>query len=264
MKCKICGSESLLLFKAAVLNKYDVGYYQCSNCEFIQTENPYWLNEAYTSVIADLDVGLVSRNLEFSEKVEEILLNYFKKDLRALDYGGGYGLFVRLMRDKGFDFYRHDLFCQNTFAKFYNVENVNENERFDLVTSFEVFEHLANPLEEINKMFSFGDNVLFSTVIVPEKKISKADDWWYFIPDTGQHVSFYSIKSLEKICASHNMYFYSNRMNLHLFSKNKLSADPFKGKNAFSKLKSFFSSPLKKNEPLTERDFKEIKKKLLG
>jgi hypothetical protein len=261
MNCKICDSNSILLFKAAVLNKYDVGYYQCSNCDFIQTENPYWLNEAYASVIADLDVGLVNRNIEFSNTLENIIDNYFKKGLRGLDYGGGYGLFVRLMRDKGYDFYRHDLFCQNIFAKYFNVDNADE--RFDLVTSFEVFEHLINPLEEIKTIFSFGDNIFFSTVIIPEKKISKADDWWYFIPETGQHVSFYSIKSLKAISAIHNMYFYSNGLNLHLFSKSKLSMDPFKKKNAFSKIRSVFSFP-KKKESLTESDFKQIKNILLG
>ena len=45
-ECNICGNSSAFLFEAEVLNKYDAKYFKCQNCGFIQTENPYWLNEA--------------------------------------------------------------------------------------------------------------------------------------------------------------------------------------------------------------------------
>ena len=45
--CKVCGSISCKFDNAKVLNKYNVKYFQCSNCGFVQTENPYWLAEAY-------------------------------------------------------------------------------------------------------------------------------------------------------------------------------------------------------------------------
>jgi len=258
MNCKICLSESKLLFKANVLNKYEVGYYQCINCRFIQTDDPYWLNEAYSSAIADLDVGLVARNLEFASAIEPILNEYFPLDLKALDYGGGYGLFVRMMRDKGFEFFRYDIYCQNLFAKYFDKENLDPNTKFDLVTSFEVFEHLVNPLEEINKMFTYGDNIFFSTVLVPSRNFTHQNDWWYFIPDTGQHVAFYSKEALQAIAGKFKVHFYTNGTNLHLFSKRKLARDPFKKKNLFVKLKSKFVAE-RKRKPLTEQDFNKIK-----
>jgi hypothetical protein len=263
MKCKICDSDSSLLFKAKVLNKYDVGYYRCSSCFFIETEKPYWLSEAYSSAIADLDVGLVNRNIEFSNILDKILDRNFKKNLKCLDYGGGYGLFVRLMRDKGYDFYRHDLFCQNIFAKYFNIENIDESGKFDLLTSFEVFEHLEHPIEEIKKMFTYGDNVFFSTMIIPNKPISKSDDWWYFIPETGQHISFYSIKSLEILSSILNVYFYTNGLNLHLFTKDKLVRDPFKKESKIFKIKSLFA-PKKKITSLVESDLSKIKDILMS
>ena len=75
MNCKICYSISSEVFKAKVLNQYSVVYFQCPDCQFIQTESPFWLSEAYHSAITDLDIGLIQRNIQFSDIVESILLN---------------------------------------------------------------------------------------------------------------------------------------------------------------------------------------------
>ena len=61
MKCKICDGAVRHLFAKKVLHKYDVAYFQCLHCRFIQTEQPYWLGEAYEKAIARLDIGLVWR-----------------------------------------------------------------------------------------------------------------------------------------------------------------------------------------------------------
>ena len=60
MQCKVCGKPTAPLFKKLVLRKYDVQYHQCPSCGFIQTEEPYWLEEAYSSAISDLDLGPIN------------------------------------------------------------------------------------------------------------------------------------------------------------------------------------------------------------
>ena len=47
---------------------------------------------------------------------------FFKSNGSIVDYGGGYGLLVRLMRNSGFDFYRYDPYCANFFAKGFEVD----------------------------------------------------------------------------------------------------------------------------------------------
>ena len=47
MYCRLCSGETSFVFNHKVLNKFDVKYYRCSNCESLQTEKPYWLDEAY-------------------------------------------------------------------------------------------------------------------------------------------------------------------------------------------------------------------------
>ena len=62
MKCKICGENSPKIFEKKVLVKYEVSYHQCSNCQFVQTEESFWLDEAYKSAITSLDIGILLRN----------------------------------------------------------------------------------------------------------------------------------------------------------------------------------------------------------
>jgi len=47
MKCNICTKEANKIFNSVILKKYNINYYYCANCGFLQTEEPYWLNEAY-------------------------------------------------------------------------------------------------------------------------------------------------------------------------------------------------------------------------
>lgn len=220
MKCKICDSESDYLFTKKILNKYDGAYYRCRNCSFIQTEEPFWLTEAYSNAISSLDVGLISRNMTFLPIVQSIINLCFDTGKKFLDFGGGYGMFVRMMRDKGYDFYRQDKFCENLFAKEFDVENVLTEKQFELVTAFEVFEHLPYPIEGINDMLGYGKSILFSTELSPERNISS---WWYLVPEAGQHVSLYHYSTLEHLAKRFNLNLYSNFSNIHLLTPKKIN-----------------------------------------
>lgn len=225
-KCKICNGDSKPIFKAKVLYKYEVDYFQCTNCQFIQTEEPFWLEEAYSSAITDLDLGYVTRNVLFSEITTKILKHAFDKNASFLDYGGGYGMFVRLMRDKGFDFYREDKYCENLFSNYFDVSNLENHKKFEVLTAFEVFEHLDDPIAEIKNMMNYSDSILFSTEIQPDITFSNADDWWYISPEIGQHISLFTQKSLSHLANQYGFHFYSSRNNIHLITKKKFRFNP--------------------------------------
>jgi hypothetical protein len=267
MECKICTQQSKVIFSAKILYKYNVKYYQCSNCQFIQTEKPYWLDEAYGEAITSSDIGYITRNIMYSE-ITASLIKFMGMSSQSqfLDYGGGYGMFVRLMRDKGFNFYRQDLYCENLFSKYLDIdEPENSNKRkFSLLTSFEVFEHLDNPMAEIEKMFQYADNILFSTELQPTStQFNKAEDWWYFAPETGQHIAFFSSESLKELGSKFNCHCYTNNGTLHLLTKNKFYINPVKfvsiKHNLLDKLlKRNFSNP----KSLIQKDFKQVKQYL--
>jgi hypothetical protein len=214
MLCKICENPSSAFDRSLILNKYEIGYYSCGNCGFIQTELPYWLEEAYSSAIARSDIGLIGRNIKLSNFCSAFIPIISNRDEQYLDYGGGNGMFVRMMRDKGFEFYWQDVYASNQFAEGFEAP---ENKKFSLLTAFEVFEHLAHPLETINDMLNYSDTLIFTTRLLPHWNI-KPNDWWYFTPDTGQHVSLYSRESLEVIAKKFNVRLSTNGVSLHVFS----------------------------------------------
>ena len=115
--CPICDSGRREIFTAEILHQYKIKYFFCDNCGFLQTEEPFWLNEAYSNAIADTDTGIVARNLSISKKLTCILYFLFNKEGKYLDVAGGYGLLTRMMRDIGFNFYWQDVYCQNIFAE---------------------------------------------------------------------------------------------------------------------------------------------------
>lgn len=217
MICKICNQKSKQIFIEKILNKYDVKYFHCENCSFLQTEEPYWLDEAYKDSINISDTGYVQRNIEFTKHLSLILILLFKKDRSFLDYAGGYGVFVRMMRDVGFDFYWDDKFTENLFAKGFEHKLYS---KYEVVTSFESFEHFVNPITEIEKLLDLSKNIIFSTEVLPNP-IPKPVNWWYYGFNHGQHISFFSEKTLYFIANKFQLN-YLNLGNLHILSKKRL------------------------------------------
>jgi Methyltransferase domain len=228
VSCLVCREASAFLFKTTVLGQYPVAYFRCPHCGLLQTEKPYWLDEAYAAAISALDVGLVGRNIYLARKAAQVIGAGFDPRGQFLDYAGGYGLFVRMMRDKGFDFYRQDRYCANLFAQHLDVADAGHQPVFELVTAFEVLEHLVDPVAEIEHILGCADSVLFSTLLVP-KGIQRAEDWWYFVPETGQHIVFFSVRALEILASRTGCQLFSNHADLHLLTRRKM-ANPFREK----------------------------------
>ncbi|MBO0937942.1 class I SAM-dependent methyltransferase [Fibrella sp. HMF5335] len=216
--------------EAQLLGKYSVVYYQCNACQFIQTEEPYWLDEAYSSAIASLDIGLIQRNEVSAGIVQSVIAKWFDVKGRFVDYGGGYGMLVRMMRDRGFNFERYDMHCENLFAQTFEASHpVDGQLPYTLLTAFEVFEHLVEPKNDFALMLSYSRNILFSTELQPLNWVPKLDTWWYVLPETGQHISFYTAKSLHVIAEQQNLHYVHGQNNMHLLSEQPVNGKWFNG-----------------------------------
>lgn len=212
MICKICGSKTQELFSKIILNKYQIQYFKCNNCDFIQTEKEFWLKEAYSNSINSTDVGYLQRNIFYSKRLLILLYFLFGKKGKYLDYAGGYGVFVRLMRDYGFDFYWEDKFTQNLFAIGFESKNLTN---FNAVTLFEVFEHFENPISEIESILKLTDTIIFSTEVYP---VLIPENWWYLGLDHGQHIALYSKNTFKCISNLYNLNYY-NVGSLHILTR---------------------------------------------
>ncbi|TGK30898.1 class I SAM-dependent methyltransferase [Leptospira gomenensis] len=220
MNCRVCDESVAFSFRERVLGKYDVSYYYCDRCGALQTEHPYWLEEAYGDAIIDADTGLIRRNLYFSEMLSCILFKLFGAEGSYADIAGGYGMMTRLMRDRGFDYYWSDPYCDNFLAKGFEAE-FSEKRKYDAVSAFEVLEHTVDPIGFIADTFqkTNADLIVFSTELF---KAPAPKDWFYFAFEGGQHIVFFQKRTLTEIASRLNLRFYSNG-TFHIFSKRRLS-----------------------------------------
>jgi len=254
MTCRICASPTSPFGTARVLDKHEIQYFRCPACGFVQTEEPHWLAEAYSEAIARTDLGLVTRNRGFSVLTRAVIGAFFRRDGKFLDYGGGYGLFVRTMRDLGFDFRLYERQCPNLFAGGFAAD-LASSDRYELVTALEVFEHLANPLEDIGGMLRFSDSILFSTVLLPTPAPGPAE-WWYYALEHGQHVSLYSLEALRQIARRFRLNLLSDGRALHLLTPKKIPEALFRiiSRYRIARALGF----MWKRESLLPRDYLEL------
>jgi 2-polyprenyl-3-methyl-5-hydroxy-6-metoxy-1,4-benzoquinol methylase len=249
MICKVCSYKTNKKFKANILKKHEIHFYECSNCGFVQTEAPYWLEEAYALSMNLGDTGQMLRNEKCVKVTAALISTFLNPNGRFLDFAAGYGIFVRCMRDKGYDFYWDDLYTENLLAM--GFEAPTDVEKYDLITVFECFEHFVDPLAEIEKLFQKTDHILFTTTLIPIPT-PEPDKWWYYGLDHGQHVAFYRKKSLELIARKFGAAFHS-RFGFHFFTKKKINKTIFKLVVTLA-MKEYGTLFFKKRPSLTDKD----------
>jgi hypothetical protein len=189
--CRLCDGLAEEKFQLSVLGKYTVGYYECSICGSLQSEPPYWLGESYSLSLASLDVGAANRvnqNLAAVFSVSRIL-----GVKSILDFGGGDGLLCRNLRDLNIEAYVYDKYATAIYAQQFERDL---GRTFDLITAFEVAEHMAEPASEMGALFESRPRYIFLTTVLYD---GQGADWWYMAPESGQHIFFYSAASLDHI-----------------------------------------------------------------
>lgn len=239
--CIVCNSKVEKLIRDSIMSKYTIDYYFCDSCYCIYTEEPFWLEESYVDPITYYDTGIMLRNVSVCEKLMLIFNKNFENNIKVVDYGGGYGILTRMLRDRGVDAYWSDIFSDNLLASGFEY---NGKDKIDVMLAFEVVEHLPNPKETFKEILSKTDCFIFSTKLLQNYNYTSNKEWWYFMPETGQHLFFPSRTTMLKLADLFDCrYQYVNGLHiLHRlgtlkdFTKNNFNRILLKGIRGLKKL----------------------------
>ena len=211
LSCLICNNpklKDLEYYKHAFLTK-------CQNCNFVfsrKIPSQKELNKHYEGYGRNdyLSPITIKRYNELLDKFEK-----FKKTGKILDVGCGVGYFLDEAKKRGWEVYGTEYtneaikICKNKEIHMQegklNPKNYTDEE-FDVITSFEVLEHINNPVEEIkifHKLLRLGGLVYLTT-----PNFNSISRYYlkskYNIITYPEHLSYYTPKTLKKLFKSSN------------------------------------------------------------
>lgn len=219
------------MMRIEVLRHLDAEYRICTSCDFWFAADPSWLPLAYTDAITALDTGAVERNLRILRHLHLPIRLLTGASGAVVDWAGGVGLLTRLLRDIGIDAYWQDKYADNVFAK--GFEWPTPTRTASVVLAIEAIEHTIDPV-------AFMSDALRATcspsIIITQPCYSTIDaNWWYLAPETGQHIAFFTHRTLETIARKLEMRVYSAG-DLHLFTTVALPSHFFRMSVGFSRV----------------------------
>lgn len=229
--CPICGAPCSPLpavdFNRACLGELlppagiPIEYVMCQSCSFcFAPEICAWPMEEFEKKIYNddyvrLDPDYVDARPKASATMLLSMFSQLPPTVRHLDYGGGNGKLAGHLRAANWQSTSYDPFVDRTL-------DVGELGKFDLITAFEVFEHVpdvAALMSNLSTLLVPNGVVLFSTLLSDgHLRAGAAPDWWYLSPRNG-HISLFSSASLAALAPRYGWGFGSFSEGTHVFCR---------------------------------------------
>lgn len=209
--CIVCNSKELNPLKG-----YEAAYLvQCQHCSFVfarQIPTAQELNDHYSKTYSREDYLspiTVKRYHELLDQFEP-----FRKTNKLLDVGCGVGYFLEVARERGWEVYGTEFTDESMKInrdKGFNMHQGPLNagnyppQSFDVVTSFEVIEHINNPAEEMNHISTvLRQGGLFYCTTPNFNSLSRHQlkGQWNVIVYP-EHLSYYTPKSMHFLMQQH-------------------------------------------------------------
>jgi len=196
-----------------------VYYALCHNCGFCYApEIAAWPLEEFEEKIYNDQYAAVDPDyLETRPRANAAnLISMFgncSHAIRHLDYGGGNGLLSQLLNESQWQSVSYDPFVNRNTT-------IDQLGKFDLITAFEVFEHVPDVpqlMKDLHSLLAPGGIILFSTLLSNGNiQANQRITWWYASPRNG-HISLYSRDSLAVLAQRCGWNFGSFSTGSHLF-----------------------------------------------
>ncbi len=215
----VCGSDHFEGRRVFANQGVDIAYQACGACGFIFTSAfddwtpAHWREHVYNDDYVLADPPFVS---ERPARNAQMLLALFHRELpeiSILDIGGGRGLMAQAMREAGAQI--------KTSDPFFGDGELKNDERFDLITSFEVIEHVTHGQQHawLQGLARHLKHHPYSRLLVStEVRQSRQDiGWWYICPRNG-HISIHTANSLTILAQTAGLKVFSINPSMHLLS----------------------------------------------
>lgn len=198
-------------------------YARCTRCGFTFAPEMYeWDLEqfaarVYNDEYVKVDPDYVSARPASNARQLIAMLAERSRTIRHLDFGGGTGLLSEMLRDAGWNSLSYDPFVDRSVK-------TGELGAFDLVTAFEVFEHVPDVRRLVGELSSLlrEDAVVLFTTLVSERELrpDMRITWWYASPRNG-HISLFTRDALFYVADRVGLSFASFNDGFHAFWRGK-------------------------------------------
>ena len=176
----------------------EVRYHRCEQCGFLFTpfmddfSQADFITRVYNAEYALTDPGFEEQRP--ADLAQRLLGHFGNLPIRICDYGGGRGRMAQIINAA------QRRLRAVAWDPFFNTEPM-PRESFDLVVSFEVFEHSPTPAKSLAGMLALTDAnhlILLSTLCQPADIETQRMNWWYCAPRNG-HISLHTNASLDHL-----------------------------------------------------------------
>ncbi len=168
-------------------------FYHCESCEFFFKDPKHYLDDTKEIKVYQNHNNTfeASGYVEMFESFISATFNPYLKDIKTvLEFGCGPGpVFAKLLEMKGLHVSKYD--------KFFFPKKVYENQKYDLISTTEVMEHIQSP-NEIMQFFHQHLNKSGYLAIMTQFHTNKAEEflnWWYRKDPT--HICFFRANTFE-------------------------------------------------------------------
>lgn len=206
--CLICGSDRL-----GNLNDYHkFNLVQCSSCGFVfmkQIPTPAELKAHYDTYSYDREQYLSPITIKnYNQLLDEF--EPYRKSNKLLDVGCGMGFFLEAAKQRGWEVYGTEYspkaieINEKKGIKMIAGQLLSDNfpeKDFDVITSFEVIEHINNPLEEIHHIYSLlrSKGLFYCTTPNFNSLLRYYLKENYNVINYPEHLSYYTKKTLTNL-----------------------------------------------------------------